>query len=65
MNGYEALGKLRGHSETAHIPVIALSAEAMANDIKRGLEAGFDSYLTKPINVEELTNTIARILAAG
>jgi len=53
ISGLEALKILRGDTETAHIPVLALSANAMPRDIEKGLEAGFFSYLTKPIKVME------------
>jgi CheY-like chemotaxis protein len=43
---------------TAHIPVIALSANAMPRDIERGLQAGFFRYLTKPIKVLEFLETL-------
>ena len=43
---------------TAHIPVVALSANAMPRDIERGLEAGFFRYLTKPIKVNEFMETL-------
>jgi len=43
---------------TAHIPVIALSANAIPRDIERGLEAGFFRYLTKPIKVVEFMDTL-------
>jgi PAS domain S-box-containing protein len=63
MNGYEALAKLKRQSETATIPVVALSAAAMPKDIQRGVEAGFFSYLTKPFVIDELLSTIDRALA--
>ena len=44
---------LRRDPTTAHIPIIALSANAVPRDIARGLEAGFFNYLTKPIKVNE------------
>ena len=53
ISGHEALAILRLDPATAHIPVIALSANAMPRDIEKGLEAGFFSYLTKPIKVGE------------
>jgi CheY-like chemotaxis protein len=43
---------------TAHIPVIALSANAMPRDIEKGLQAGFFRYLTKPIKVGEFMDTL-------
>jgi PAS domain S-box-containing protein len=53
ISGYEALTILQVDPATAHIPVIALSANAMARDVEKGLKAGFFSYLTKPIKVNE------------
>jgi len=53
MSGIEAMQLLRQHPATAHIPVVALSANAIPYDIERGLEAGFFRYLTKPIKVNE------------
>ena len=53
MNGMQALGVLREDALTQHIPVLALSANAMLRDIERGLAAGFFRYLTKPIRVSE------------
>ncbi len=58
MSGYEALAVLQSTEETAHIPVIALSANAMAADIQRGIDAGFFSYLTKPIRVDKFMNNL-------
>jgi len=58
ISGYTALGILAGDPSTAHIPVIALSANAMDRDIERGLEAGFFRYLTKPIKVTEFMDTL-------
>jgi len=58
ISGHEALSILRQDPVTAHIPVIALSANAMRRDIEKGLEAGFFSYLTKPIKVEEFMGAL-------
>jgi PAS domain S-box-containing protein len=58
MSGMEALSILRADPLTMHIPVIALSANAMARDIEKGLEAGFFRYLTKPIRINEFTNAL-------
>src|SRR3970282_1196427 len=52
ISGIEALKILRDDRATAHTPVVALSANAMPRDIVKGLEAGFFSYLTKPIKVK-------------
>jgi len=58
INGIEAMQVLRADPSTAHIPIIALSANAVPRDIKRGLEAGFFSYLTKPIKVNEFMDAL-------
>ena len=49
---------LREDPVTAHIPVIAISANAMPRDIEKGLAAGFFRYLTKPIKVNEFMDTL-------
>jgi len=64
MNGIEALKLLQDIQETKNIPVIAISAAAMAEDIKAGLEAGFKNYITKPINVSEFIQVIEDTLAS-
>jgi PAS domain S-box-containing protein len=58
ISGIEALKILREDKATAHIPVIALSANAIPRDIEKGLEAGFFRYLTKPIKVNEFMDTL-------
>jgi len=58
IGGIEALGILRADPATAHIPVVALSANAMPRDIEKGLQAGFFRYLTKPIKVNEFMQTL-------
>ena len=58
INGVQALQILRADPLTAHIPVLAISANAMLGDIKRGLELGFFRYLTKPINVNEFMEAL-------
>lgn len=58
MDGYSALEKLKMNAETKDIPVIALSASASADDIKKGLEAGFNKYITKPFVLTELISII-------
>jgi CheY-like chemotaxis protein len=54
MSGIQALKILAEDPATSHIPVIALSANAIPRDIEKGLEAGFFRYLTKPIKVNEV-----------
>ena len=58
VSGTKALKILREDPATAHIPVVALSANAMPRDIEKGLEAGFFRYLTKPIKIKELMDTL-------
>jgi len=58
ISGIEALKILREDPATAHIPVIALSANAMPSDIEKGLKAGFFWYLTKPIKVKEFMDVL-------
>jgi PAS domain S-box-containing protein len=62
ISGIEALRILREDPETAHIPVIALSANAMPRDIEKGLQAGFFRYLTKPIRVNEFMQTLDAVM---
>jgi signal transduction histidine kinase/CheY-like chemotaxis protein len=62
MNGLQAMKRLRGTPETRLIPVIALTSNSMPQDIEAGLRAGFDGYLTKPIKVSELMQTIEQTL---
>jgi PAS domain S-box-containing protein len=65
ISGIRALQILSEDPTTAHIPVVALSANAMAHDIEKGLEAGFFRYLTKPIKVNEFMNTLDLALAVS
>ena len=63
ISGLAALRLLQGTPATAHIPVIAISANAGVRDIAKGLEAGFFRYLTKPIRVDEFLSTVDQALA--
>ena len=58
ISGIQALRILAADPATAHIPVVALSANAMPRDIEKGLEAGFFRYLTKPVVVDAFMNTL-------
>jgi CheY-like chemotaxis protein len=62
IDGIELCRRLKADPATSHIPLIALSANAMPNDIERALRAGFDVYLTKPLNVAELFAEMDRML---
>jgi two-component system, cell cycle response regulator DivK len=58
MTGIEVLSCLRMDKRTARIPVLAVTAEAMKGDLERLLEAGFDGYLSKPVDLDELLKAV-------
>jgi signal transduction histidine kinase/CheY-like chemotaxis protein len=58
VSGIEAMKILRADPATAHIPIIALSANAVPRDIEKGLEAGFFNYITKPIVVSQFMEAL-------
>ena len=60
INGIEALGQLRANPVTAAIPVIAVTASVMQNDRKMIMEAGFDAYVGKPINLKEFLDAVRK-----
>ena len=62
ISGSETLKILRADPATAHIPVIALSANAMPHEIQSGMQAGFFRYVTKPIRVQEFFDTLDEAL---
>ncbi|OEZ91594.1 hybrid sensor histidine kinase/response regulator [Duganella phyllosphaerae] len=63
ISGFGCLKILQEDAATAHIPVLALSANAMARDVEKGVEAGFFQYLTKPINVTQFMRALDEALA--
>jgi signal transduction histidine kinase/ActR/RegA family two-component response regulator len=63
LSGFEVLAQLRREPETARIPVIAVSANAMRADIERALAVGFARYLTKPIDIGQFNEAIDGVLA--
>jgi CheY-like chemotaxis protein len=58
MSGFKTLKILHSDPTTAHIPVIALSADAMPVNIYSGLKAGFFSYITKPVKINEFMEAL-------
>ena len=60
IDGVEALGRLRADERTRAVPVLALTAQAMEGDRERFLAAGFDGYLSKPVNIADLLDTVRR-----
>jgi len=65
ISGFEVLRHLRQREATRDKPVIAISANVMPKDIKKGLEAGFDRYITKPIDLAELLQAVDTVLLEG
>lgn len=61
-DGFTLLGEIRASAHTA-LRVVALTAHAMAGDRERALEAGFDGYITKPIDIRSFPEQVARALA--
>jgi len=64
MDGYAVMECLRTNEATRHIPVVAISANAMAKDLARGKAAGFHDYLTKPLDVDKLLTVVNDIIDA-
>lgn len=62
LDGYEVLKRLRGLEGMKGTPVIAISANAMARDVKKGIEAGFREYLTKPLDVTRFFEAVDKVL---
>ena len=60
IDGVEALSRLRANERTASIPVLAVTAQAMQGDHERFLAAGFDDYISKPVNIVELVDTVRK-----
>jgi two-component system cell cycle response regulator DivK len=60
IDGVEALGRLRASDRTTSLPVLALTAQAMEGDRERFLAAGFDGYLSKPVDVADFLATVRR-----
>ena len=60
IDGVEALARLRADGRTARVPVLALTAQAMEGDHERFLAAGFDAYVSKPVDIAELVATVRR-----
>jgi CheY-like chemotaxis protein len=62
MDGYAVACKLKAASETAHIPIVAITSYAMAGDRERGMAAGCDGYMEKPIDPETFVAQIEKYL---
>jgi CheY-like chemotaxis protein len=65
IDGWEATRRIKASADTKHLPVIGLTAHAMAGDREKALEAGCDDYDTKPIELERLVGKIEALLPTG
>ena len=65
IDGWEATRRIKADAATQKIPVIALTAHAMAGDEQKAIEAGCDDYDTKPVDLKRLLGKIENLLAAG
>jgi CheY-like chemotaxis protein len=65
MDGYQVFAQLSENATTRHIPVIALSAGAMPQEIEKALRSGFRRYLTKPVDIGELLRAVKEVLRGG
>lgn len=63
MDGYEAIDKIRSTEKIAHIPIIAVTAQAMLGDREKAIAAGADNYTSKPVDVDLLTSILNQHLA--
>lgn len=65
IDGYEATTRLRRSASTAHVPIVALTANVMQGDRERSLKAGCDGYIPKPIDVDHLPAQVASYIEAN
>jgi CheY-like chemotaxis protein len=65
VDGWEAIRRLKADARTRAIPVIALTAHAMAGDRERAMAAGADDFDTKPVDFERLLSKIRSVLAGA
>ena len=64
IDGFQVLAQLRADAQTRHIPVVAVTAQAMPDDVKRVVAAGFDGYLAKPLDLASFDALLDRMLRA-
>ena len=65
MDGWEATRQIKAAEDTSHLPVIGLTANAMAGDREKALDAGCDDYDTKPVELDRLIGKMERLLGAA
>lgn len=63
MDGWEAAHEIKNDPEIAHIPLIALTAHTLPGDRKKAMEAGFDNYISKPIDVPTFYEIVSAIFS--
>jgi len=64
IDGIETFRQIRGEASTAHIPIVAVTASAMPEDAKRMMDAGFDGFQTKPLNVKQFMQSVVDLFSA-
>jgi two-component system, cell cycle response regulator DivK len=65
INGFEVLWRLRQMSGGAGVPILAVTASVMDHDRRKIMDAGFDAYVPKPVNIRELLRTLDRMLGVA
>jgi CheY-like chemotaxis protein len=65
LDGYATLRALKADPQTARIRIVALTAQAMTGDRETALAAGFDDYISKPIDTQTFSQTVARVLGSA
>jgi CheY-like chemotaxis protein len=65
IDGFKVLAELRADAATRHLPVVAVTAQAMPDEVRRVKAAGFDDYLPKPLDVARFDALLERLLAAS
>jgi CheY-like chemotaxis protein len=65
LSGLEVARRLKKNGSLSHIPIIALTAHAMKGDMEKAIEAGCDSYVSKPIDTRQLPRLVASMLSSG
>ena len=63
IDGYEVARRVRADGETAHLPIIMLSAKAQEADIRKGMEVGVNEYITKPFSPDQLVHVVSDYLS--
>jgi DNA-binding response OmpR family regulator len=62
LNGLELTAALKADDSTKHIPIVLLSAKAQVDDVRAGLDAGADDYVTKPFEPLDLIDRVTKLL---